>query len=149
KAFIGPRFVPPIETSYLGPYRSPEPQTAYVVGFLFIGLLLRIVLRHGVAANRSQALVLIVTQVLLMLCYSLICYPLLMIELGAVVILLIERRIRTAVLLGTLAVSSIIAEVIAARVTLGSFNAGVFSSRMPTVTVGMLFSLTMTSVFVA
>src|SRR5262249_7082510 len=76
-------------------------------------------------------------------------YPLLLLEGCAAVILLINGRVRWAVLLGTLAIGSVMVVIVAARTTLGSFNAVVFSSRMPVITVGVLLSLVIVGVFAA
>ena len=76
KALVGDAFVPPLETSYLGLYRSPEPQVSYVIGFLFIGLILRIVLRDAEKTTQREVVKLSIVQMSLMLCYALVSYPL-------------------------------------------------------------------------
>lgn len=145
RALVGSTYVPPIETSYLGLYRSPEPQVSYVIGFLFIGLLARIVLRDDGTTTRRETIELIIIQALLMMCYALISYPLLLVEGCAAIILLLAGRRQKAILLTALFFASVIAAFVFARMTLGT--SFLFASRLPIVTVGVILALALTIAF--
>jgi hypothetical protein len=143
RALVGDAFVPPLETSYLALYRSPEPQISYVIGFLFTGLLLRIA-EDAEGTSRREAVKLVIVQALLMTCYALISYPLLLIEGFAAIILLLAGRRRKAAMLAALFFGSIAAALIFARITLGPSSSILFSSRLPVITVGVILALTLT-----
>lgn len=147
KALVGDAHVPPMETSYLGLYRSPEPQVSYVIGFLFIGLLLRIVLRDEEKVTRREIGKLVVVQSLLMICYSLISYPLLLIEGAAAAILFFVTRPQKAALLAALFFGSIIAALVFAWITLGAATTVLFSSRLPVMTISVILALALTVTF--
>jgi hypothetical protein len=147
KALVGDAFVPPLETSYLGLYRSPEPQVSYVVGFLFIGLILRIVLRDAEKTTRREVVKLSIVQTSLMLCYALVSYPLVLVEGLAAIILLISGRRQDAIILGVLFFGSTIAAFAFGRMTLGSSAMLLFSSRLPVVTVGVILAFALTIIF--
>ncbi len=147
RALVGDTFVPPIETSYLGLYRSPEPQVSYVMGFMFIGLVLRIMLRTDAKTSQPEIIRLIAVQTLLMMCYALISYPLLLIEGFAAITLFIAGRRQKAAILTALFFASVIAAVIFSRITLGPSATALFSSRLPVVTVGVILALALTIVF--
>ena len=146
KALVGDAFVPPLETSYLGLYRSPEPQVSYVIGFLFIGLILRIVLRDAKTTQR-EVVKLSIVQMSLMLCYALVSYPLVFVEGLAAIILLISGRRQDAIILGVLFFGSIIAAFAFGWMTVGSSAGLLFSSRLPVVTVGVILAFALTIVF--
>jgi hypothetical protein len=146
KALVGAEFVPPFETSYLGLYRSPEPQVSYVVGYLFTGLLLRILFRSGQDLSWREIAAVVLLQALLMTCYALISYPLLIIEGLAAGILLLNAHRRAAAVVAILFLASIILALIFARTTLGSSTSVVFNSHLPIITVGALLALALTVV---
>jgi hypothetical protein len=141
KALVGEAYVPPFETSYLSVYRSAEPQVSYVVGFLFIGLLLRMVLRGGQKTTRLEIIKLIIVQAALMMCYALVSYPLLLVEGWAAMIFLLARRRLQAMLLAVLFFGSIIEAFVFARMTLGASTTLLFASRLPVVTVSVVLAL--------
>jgi hypothetical protein len=141
KALVGPQFVPPFETSYLGLYRSPEPQVSYVVGFVFVGLLLRIVFGRHEDLDRREVTRLAVGQLLLMTCYAVVSFPVMLIEGLASAVLWIDGRRRSAIILAVLFLASIIAIPISARITLGPSTSVLFPSRLPIITVGVILAL--------
>jgi hypothetical protein len=147
RALVGEAFVPPMETSYLGLYRSPEPQVSYVVGFVFIGLLLRTMFRSGQKMSLPETAGLVAVQALLMMCYALITYPLLLIEGFAATMLFVAGRRQKAAILAALFLTSVIAALVFTRITLGPSSTALFSSRLPVVTVGAIFALALTVSF--
>src|SRR5207253_6454340 len=80
RAVFGNTLVPPIETSFLTLYRSPEPQISYVVGFFQVGLLLRLIFSEIRAVPRVLVLGAAIFQVVMMHCYLIVTYPLLAFE---------------------------------------------------------------------
>ena len=147
KALVGAEFVPPFETSYLGLYRSPEPQVSYVVGYLFAGLLLRILLRSGQYLSRRKIAAVVLVQVLLMTCYALVAYPFFIVEGLAAGILFLVARHRAATTLAISFIMSIVLAMIIALTTLGSSTSFVFNSHLPVITVGVLAALTLTVLY--
>lgn len=145
KALVGASYVPPIDTSYLAIYRSPEPQVSYVVGFVLISLLLRTVLDDSNDMKRRQMLALAAAQALLLTCYALISYPILLVEGCAIIALLAAGRWRTAFVLGVLWTGSIVIAILAARITLGT--SFMFASRLPIITVGVILALLLAATF--
>ncbi len=138
---VGEAHVPPIETSYLSIYRSPEPQAAFFIGYVFIGLLLQISLGRGVFGSKARTVGLIAVQLLMLCCYAIVSYPLLLIEGAIAVLLLIEGRRREAFLLAGLCALSIAAMVISARMTLGPSTTAIFASRVPVIAVSTVLAL--------
>jgi hypothetical protein len=148
RALVGDAFVPPMETSFLALYRSPEPQVSYVIGFLFTGLLLRLAIRDDEGTSRRDDAKLVIVQALMMMCYALVSYPLLLVEGCAAIILWLAGRPRKAVTLAILFSGSIVVALVSARITLGpsSTTMLLFSSHLPVITVGVIlaFALTIT-----
>src|SRR5438552_4884487 len=147
KALVGAAYVPPMETSYLGLYRSAEPQVSYVVGFLFVGLLLRIVLRDERKITRLEIVKLVLVQAALVMCYALVSYPLLLVEGLAAIILLLAARRQNAIILAVLFFGSSTIAFVFARMNLESSPTVLFSSRLPAVTVGVILALALTIAF--
>ncbi|WP_319797368.1 hypothetical protein [Nitrobacter sp.] len=135
---LGETLVPPIDTSYLNIFRTFEPQLAYVVGFTFAALLIRFTL--GEAFTWSKVGFLAAAQFLLLLSYSIIGYPLLLLELYAALILLVVGSARKGFILVSLFVISLVIVVLSASVTLNNQNL-TFSSRLPTISTSVLGSV--------
>lgn len=129
--------VPPIDTSYLNIFRSFEPQLAYVVGFTFAALLIRFTLHD--AFTWTKVGLLAAVQCLLLLSYSIIGYPLLLLELYAASNLLVVGSARKGFILVSLFVISVVIVVFSASVTLNNQNL-TFSSRLPTISTSVLGS---------
>lgn len=147
KMLVGGAMVPPIETSYLTLFRSPEPQVGYIVAFLFVGILLRMVLRNDDEMRRRELTALVAVQFLLVFSYALISYPLFLIEGFATAVLLYQKRRRIAATIGIIFAASIVIAFFAARLTLGPSSTFLFASRLPVVTVGVIFALVLTAIF--
>jgi len=147
KALVGDAYVPPMETSYLGLYRSAEPQVSYVVGFLFIGLFLRFVLQDEGKTTRREVVKLVLVQAALVMCYALVSYPLLLVEGLAAIILLLAARRQNAIILAVLFFGSSTIAFVFARMNLESSPTVLFSSRLPAVTVGVILALALTIAF--
>jgi hypothetical protein len=147
RALVGEAFVPPMETSYLGLFRSPEPQVSYVIGFVFVGTLLRTMFRPGEKMSRRETAGLVAVQALLMMCYALIGYPLLLIEGFAAAALFVAGRRQKAAVLTALFLASAVAALIFTRITLGPSTAGLFASRLPVITVGVIGAAILTIAF--
>jgi hypothetical protein len=147
KALVGAAYVPPIETSYLNLYRSAEPQVSYVVGFLFIGLFLRFVLQDQGKTTQLEVVKLVLIQAALVMCYSLVSYPLLLVEGSTATILLLVARRRNAIIPAVLSFGSIVIAFVFARTTLDSSPTVLFSSRLPVVTIGVILALVLTIAF--
>ena len=137
---VGEARVPQIETSFLSIYRSPEPQIAYLVSFVFVGLLLRISFGRGISHNRANTVGFIAVQVLLLGCYAIITYPLMLIEGAIGVVLFLDGRRREATFLCSLCAISIAVMMVAAKAALGPLSTAVFANRAPTVTMSALFA---------
>ncbi len=98
--------VPPIETSYLNILRSFEPQLAYVAGFLFVGLLLRVVLTETGRTRWGVLVLLGLSHCLVLVTYSIVNYPLLALEFYAALILFVAgSRLAASVLLAYFLIS--------------------------------------------
>lgn len=140
RAVFGKTLVPPIETSFLALYRSPEPQISYAIVFCQIALLLRFLFGDNATAPLRTILGLTIFQVLTTICYLIITYPLLAFEGVAAVLLLFSGHARKAAVLGLLLTVSVLGT-IAVRLALGDPTPGValfFQSRMPEISVGVL-----------
>ncbi|MBI5321094.1 hypothetical protein [Bradyrhizobium sp.] len=141
RALFGKTLVPPIETSFLALYRSPEPQISYAIVFCQIGLLLRFIFNEARPAALGTILGLAVSQALTMICYLIVAYPLLAFEGFAAFLLVLSGRVRKAVILGFLLTISIPAIYASVRLGSGGPTTGatmLFQSRMPEITVGVL-----------
>jgi hypothetical protein len=137
---FGQNLVPPIETSYPTILRSPEPQVAYVVAFLFVGLLIQIVRAGGRGIRPAVWLAFTGAQLLLTLSYSLVSLPLLAVEAFAAFILLACRSFRSATVLAVFCALSL-AAMVAAYAALDAEGSRVFASRLPTISVAVLGGL--------
>ncbi|MDE2378986.1 hypothetical protein [Bradyrhizobium sp.] len=136
--FVGTSFVPSFETSFLTINRSPEPQVAYAVGFALTGVVLR-GFRAGTLTT-SQRIGALLLQTGLVICYALVSYPLIAIESAAGLILLLRRKAPLGLFLVVLAVVSLVAAAVSARLVIGPGTANplTFPSRLPVVTVSVL-----------
>lgn len=144
RSLVGAAYVPPMETSYLGIYRSPEPQVSYVISFLFIGMLLRMILLGEKKITARETAALVAVQVLLMMCYALLSYPILIIEGFAALILVFAGHRQKGSLLAVLFVGSVIGAFVFARITIGTSSSILFSSRLPIITVGVILAAALT-----
>ena len=141
---LGETLVPPIDTSYLNILRTFEPQLAYVVGFSFAALLIRFTFDKKTAPTRGGIAALAAVQCLLLTTYSLVGYPLILLELYAAIILLIVGSRRHALILMSLFGISLLIVTFAASLTLKSQNF-VFASRMPSISTGTIGSVLLSS----
>lgn len=137
---LGEQLVPPIETSYINLIRSFEPQVSYAVGFLFAGLLVRIVRQSERTVGGGLLLTLAAVQSLLLLSYSVVGYPLLILELYVAALLGIWRSRRAAAFLALLFIVSAAIAAVSAMQTLDGGNA-MFQSRLPTISVAVIGGL--------
>lgn len=138
---VGEVHVPPIETSFLSIYRSPEPQVAYLVSYVFVGLLLRISFGLDALGNKAHTIRLIAVQLLLLGCYAIISYPLMLIEGAIAVLLFVGGRRREAILLGSLCAISVAVMMVSAKAALEPLSTAVFANRQPVITVSSLLAL--------
>jgi hypothetical protein len=130
----GAMIVPSPEVSYLGIFRTPEPQLGYAVVFVVLALLIRI------ANNENRALDTVVLAALsfcLPFIYIIVSLPTLMAEACAAALLVAMGRRRaatalTAIVLGAAAVFGLTILLSANTQT------GIFASRLPIVTPGVL-----------
>jgi hypothetical protein len=146
RALLGKALVPPIETSYLNLYRSPEPQVSYTIVFCQIALLLRFIFSEARSATLRTILGLIVFQLLATGCYLIIAYPLFAFEGVAAILLLLSGYPRKAAILGLLLIVSTLGTY-AILVALGDPTPGFslfFQSRIPEITVGVLSAAVVT-----
>ena len=133
--------VPPIETSYLGVVRSPEPQISYFTGFVFIAVLLRTTLDTSPSVNWLMVVAQILTGSALVFGYTIVSVPLFGVAALAAVILLFVGSWQKA------AVMFVIVGVAFGLLAVSSLNVGtnapglVFASRLPTVTMTGLLSV--------
>lgn len=135
----GETLVPPIDTTYLNILRTFEPQLAYVVGFTFAALLIRFTLNRNAFATKRSVLLLAAIQCLLLITYSLVGYPLILLELYAALILLAAGFYTRAFILTAFFGISLAIIVTAASITLQD-KGFVFASRMPSVSTGTIGS---------
>jgi hypothetical protein len=140
RAVFGKTLVPPIETSFLALYRSPEPQVSYTIVFCQIALLLRFIFTEAQPATLRTILGLTIFQALATICYLIIAYPLLAFEGVAAVLLMLSGHARKAAVLALLLILSVLGTY-AIRVALGDPAPAItlfFQSRMPEISVGVL-----------
>jgi|GEM_PF-1839784 len=129
---MGSVLVPPIETSYLNIFRTFEPQIAYVVGFLFLGLLLRLFFSRSGKPRWRELFLLGLVQCFVLMIYSIVGYPLIALEFYVALILFVAGARKVAfVLLAYFLISLVVVSVAASRLLDG--QSLVIASRLPSI----------------
>ncbi|MEQ8298247.1 MAG: hypothetical protein RIB55_17395 [Nitratireductor sp.] len=139
----GDTMVPPIDTAYLNVFKSLEPQLAYVSAWIVIGCLVRLVLAPQRPSRLPPVPLLVAAQIALTCSYSIVGYPVLLIELYVATILLFLGRARAAGLVLALCLTSIAIAIWAASQTLAG-NTALIESRLPMISTAVLGSLLVT-----
>jgi hypothetical protein len=129
---LGSVLVPPIETSYLNILRSFEPQLAYVAGFLFVGLLVRVVLTETGRPHWGALVSLGLAHCLILVTYSIVSYPLLALEFYAALILFVAGSLIAASVLLAYFLVSLAIVVYSASLVLDGPNL-VVASHLPSI----------------
>lgn len=145
----GEFLVPPIDTSYLGLVRSPEPQIAYCVAFLFVAVLLRFAFEGTQSIDWRTAGLLALLTALLTTSYALVGYPLLAIHGFTVIVLAAMRSWGKAAFLGLLFVTVFAALLLATLKVVGGPTGAVFANRLPTITMSLIISVPVLAAIVA
>ena len=139
----GDTMVPPIDTAYLNVFKSLEPQLAYVSAWIVIGCLVRLVLAPQRPSRLPPVPLLVAAQIALTCSYSIVGYPVLLIELYVATILLFLGRARAAGLVLALCLTSIAIAIWAASQTLAG-NTALIESRLPMISTAVIGSLLVT-----
>lgn len=139
----GDTMVPPIDTAYLNVFKSLEPQLAYVSAWIVIGCLVRLVLAPQRPRRLPPVPLLVAAQIALTCSYSIVGYPVLLIELYVATILLFLGRAKTAGLVLALCLTSIAIAIWAASQTLAG-NTALIESRLPMISTAVIGSLLVT-----
>ncbi|PSM18289.1 hypothetical protein C7T96_10505 [Nitratireductor sp. StC3] len=139
----GETMVPPIDTAYLNFFKSLEPQLAYVSAWIVVGCLVRFVLAPQSQRLRSSVPLLLAAQIALTGSYSVVGYPVLLLEFYVATILVFMGRCKIAGLVFALCLMSIAVAVWAASQTLAG-NTALFASRLPMISTAVLGGLVVT-----
>jgi hypothetical protein len=127
---MGQILVPPIETSYLNIFRTFEPQLAYVVGFLFVGILLKIFVESADTPRTLDLVLLGLVQVFVLMTYSLVSYPLIAVEAYAAIIMFITGTRKAALVLVSYLMFSVLCIGVSSSSVLNGIDL-VFHNRIP------------------
>jgi hypothetical protein len=138
----GDLLVPPYETSYLGIFRTPEPQASYAVFFVVLGLLIRILNDRGGTAPRNLLLALGTADAVLVVSFIILSLPALFLQTFVAILLCLCNRRKSGMIVGALAIATIALMVIATWAQAGYIGDNfLLHSRFPVLTVSVVLGL--------
>jgi hypothetical protein len=144
---LGPRLVPPYETSYLTLFRLPEPPLSLALCFILLIFLVRLARRQGFGPASHIILSLLI--LIMPAAYVFVGLPLLLVTGAFAAILVSVGRARDGLWVGIVTLIALL--IFGLSMISGRTGGGdlVFASRLPVITPAVLASLVATTSFFA